>query len=83
MRRFMSAVAVAVAVAIGGGAAAIPTTALARSCPSWDVHAVIGGSQKCLGAGEFCAVRYNREYHRYGFNCVLYPSGYHHLKRRR
>ena len=75
----MSLVATA---AMGGGLAAVPTAAIARSCPSRDVPARIGGVQKCLGAGEFCAPRYNREYRRYGFNCVLYPSGYHHLRRR-
>jgi hypothetical protein len=79
MRRILS---VLVATAAIGGLAAIPTPALAKSCPSYDVHAVIAGQQKCLGAGEFCARRDNAQYHRYGFNCVLYPSGYYHLKRR-
>jgi hypothetical protein len=31
--------------------------------------ATIGGKHKCLGAGEYCATRYEREYERYGFEC--------------
>ena len=80
MRKFISVLAATAAV--GGGLAAIPTPAIAKSCPSRDVHAVIGGQQKCLAAGEFCAPRYNSQYRRYGFKCVLYASGYYHLKRR-
>lgn len=80
MRRYITML-VASAV-LGGGLAAVPTQAIAKSCPSPDVHAVIGGQQKCLAAGEFCAPRYNTQYRRYGFKCVLYPSGYYHLKRR-
>jgi len=43
---------------------------VARSCPSGFTHAVIGGSQKCLHAGEYCAHRDARQYRRYGFVCV-------------
>jgi hypothetical protein len=35
-------------------------------------HAVIGGVQKCLRRGEFCAHRYDRQYRRYGFRCIRY-----------
>jgi hypothetical protein len=59
-----------VTVAVGGGLAAIPTVAVAKSCHAGYVHAVIGGKQKCLRRGEFCAHRYSNQYHRYGFNCV-------------
>jgi hypothetical protein len=34
-----------------------------------DVPATIGGKHKCLGAGEYCATRYERQYERYGFQC--------------
>jgi len=34
-----------------------------------DVPAVIGGRHECLGAGEYCATRYERQYERYGFEC--------------
>ena len=79
VHKLVSVLAVGAAI---GGSAAIPSSAIAKSCPTWDVHAVISGQQKRLGAGEFCAVRDNPQYHRYGFECVRYPSGYYHLKRR-
>jgi hypothetical protein len=50
--------------------AALPATAAARHCPSGYVHAVIGGEQKCLHAGEFCSASERRQYPRYGFKCV-------------
>lgn len=34
-----------------------------------DVSATIGGHHKCLGPGEYCATRYEREYEHYGFVC--------------
>lgn len=80
MRKFISVLAAT--VAIGGGVAAVPGSAVAKSCHGSYVHAVIGGEQKCLAPGEFCAPRYNAEYHHYGFNCVRYASGYYHLRRR-
>jgi hypothetical protein len=43
---------------------------VAKSCSSGYTHAVIGGSQKCLHAGEFCAKRYRKQYRRYGYRCV-------------
>jgi hypothetical protein len=78
VRKFITALASA--AAITGGMAAVPGRALAETCSSGYVHAVIEGQQKCLHAGEFCISTDNRQYHRYGFTCVLYPSGYHHLK---
>jgi hypothetical protein len=50
--------------------AASPTAAAARSCSSGYVKAHVGGSAKCLRAGEYCAKRYHRAYHRHGFKCV-------------
>jgi hypothetical protein len=41
-----------------------------KSCSSRFVHGVIGGQEKCLHAGEFCAARYSRQYLRYGFRCT-------------
>jgi len=29
----------------------------------------IGGAEKCLQAGEYCATRYESQYARYGFEC--------------
>jgi hypothetical protein len=41
----------------------------ARVACSRDVPATIGGRHKCLGAGEYCATRYQRQYEHYGFVC--------------
>jgi hypothetical protein len=46
--------------------------AAAKTCSAGYKHAVIGGSEKCLHAGEFCAHRYDRQYRRYGFRCIRY-----------
>jgi hypothetical protein len=42
---------------------------VARVACSRDTPAMIGGQHKCLGAGEYCATRYERQYERYGFVC--------------
>ena len=68
-----------VAAALPAGASA-PSTAMAAKTCSRDVHAVIGGEEKCLGPGEYCAVRYERQYVHYGFECVGSPAR---LRRRR
>jgi hypothetical protein len=45
------------------------------------VHAIIGGHNKCLGRGEYCARRYERQYERYGFTCTKVDrSGRWHLQ---
>jgi len=54
------------ALAVPGVGGAQP---VARIACSQDVPAVIGGAHKCLGAGEYCATRYERQYERYGFVC--------------
>jgi hypothetical protein len=41
-----------------------------KTCSSRFVHGVVGGQEKCLHAGEFCAARYKRQYPRYGFRCI-------------
>lgn len=64
-RRFITPLAAALAIA---GACAVPA-ANAKTCSGRYVHAVIGGAQKCLGSGEYCAHRYERQYERYGFSC--------------
>jgi hypothetical protein len=39
-----------------------------KTC-SRDTPAVINGEQKCLGPGEYCSLRDERQYERYGFQC--------------
>jgi hypothetical protein len=80
MRRFVALVLGT--IAIGGGAcgatavaatsgAAVdrPVAAAANSCPAGFTHAVIGGAQKCLHAGEYCSHAEARQYRRYHFSC--------------
>jgi hypothetical protein len=54
--------------------------AFAKSCSAGYVHAVIGGAQKCLRRGEFCAHRYAKQYRHYGFTCSYYVKGEYHLE---
>jgi hypothetical protein len=44
-------------------------TAAAHTCSSGYKHAVIGGQHKCLRRGQYCARRYDSQYHRYGYHC--------------
>jgi hypothetical protein len=48
----------------------------AKTCPHGYTHAVIGGHQKCLHAGEYCAHRFGRQYRRYHFKCVIVNGTY-------
>jgi hypothetical protein len=47
-----------------------PTAIAAKACGSGYTHAVIGGAEKCLRRGQFCAHAYDRQYKRYGFRCI-------------
>jgi hypothetical protein len=55
---------VTLAIPAPGGAQPVARIACSR-----DVPAVIGGKHEFLGAGEYCAMRYERQYERYGFIC--------------
>lgn len=59
-----------------GGAALVPTSASAKSCHSGYTHAVIGGAQKCLHAGEYCSHAEASQYRRYHFKCVRVRGTY-------
>lgn len=64
--------AAALAAPVGGTAQADPTppsAVVAKSCSAGYRHAVIGGRHKCLRRGQYCAKRYDRRYHRYGYHC--------------
>jgi hypothetical protein len=52
------------------GASAQPSAHAARTCSAGYTHAVIGGAEKCLRRGEFCAHRYASQYRRYDFSCT-------------
>ena len=65
----------AAAVAAGASSPAAPHAApitAAKACSAGFKHAVIGGQQKCLRAGEFCTHRYDNQYRRYGYRCIKY-----------
>jgi hypothetical protein len=51
------------------GGTASGTQPVAKAACTRDVSAIIGGKHECLGAGEYCATRYERQYERYGFVC--------------
>jgi hypothetical protein len=82
-RLLFAAVASVVALAGGSAAQARPThfspVAIAKSCSASYRHAVIGGAEKCLRAGQYCAQRYDRQYRRYGYRCIKrdYRGSYH------
>ena len=74
MKRRLALVLTVAAAAFGGVALAPATESLplteaasAHSC-SRGTHAVIGGAHKCLSRGQFCAIAWERDYHRYGFS---------------
>lgn len=74
MRKLIAAATIASVVAV---LALLPSNALAKSCSAGYIHGVIGGAQKCLRRGEYCAHSYASQYHRYGFNCVVVSGAYH------
>jgi hypothetical protein len=61
----LAATVLAIGVAPAGNAA----EPVARVACTRDVPATIDGAHKCLGPGEYCATRYERQYERYGFVC--------------
>lgn len=70
MRR--AGLALAVAVTALSANAAIPATGPVGT-PTVDAacqQATIGGKRKCIGRGQFCAVRHQSDYRRNGFRCA-------------
>jgi hypothetical protein len=67
----------AASIAVASTPASRSTVAvIAKRCRSGYTHAVIGGAQKCLHAGEYCAHRYGGQYRRYHFKCVIVHRTY-------
>jgi hypothetical protein len=78
--RFLVGIATLVAAVAAGTAAPIAPASpavVAKTCSAGYTHAVIGGVQKCLRRGEFCAHRYDRQYRRYGYRCIRYYANVH------
>jgi hypothetical protein len=53
------------------------TAAEAKTCSAGYTHAVVGGQEKCLRAGEFCTHAYDSQYRRYGYRCITYYVNVH------
>ncbi|HTA36691.1 MAG TPA: hypothetical protein VK761_08265 [Solirubrobacteraceae bacterium] len=66
MRLWFATALVLASLALPAVGSAAP---VAHEACSRDTPATIGGQHKCLGAGEYCATRYERQYERYGFIC--------------
>jgi hypothetical protein len=79
VRRFITLAVACLAIggAVGGSGVAVASPAasgnhvavIAKTCSSGYTHAVIGGAQKCLHAGEYCSHSEARQYRRYHFAC--------------
>jgi hypothetical protein len=74
MKQILTAGLMALAVA---AFAIAPSAAFAKTCSAGYIHGVIGGAQKCLRRGEYCAHGYATQYHRYGFDCVIVSGAFH------
>jgi hypothetical protein len=61
---------------------AAPVIALHKCKGTRYVHAVIAGEHKCLGTGQFCALRNQRSYRSHGFVCKRGSDGRLRLHRR-
>ena len=63
----------------------LPTSAsvVAKTCSRGYVHAIIGGAESVLHAGQFCSVSKASQYRRYGFVCKHGSDGRYRLYKRR
>jgi hypothetical protein len=68
-RKTVAATVAGLALFLALGGTASTAQPVARTACTRDVSATIGGKHKCLGPGEYCATRYERQYERYGFEC--------------
>jgi hypothetical protein len=64
-----AAIFTTLAVSPQGAPVALSPVAHAKTCSPGYTHAALSWGHKCLRAGQFCKVRADREYHRYGFHC--------------
>ncbi len=69
IRSIAAVLFVGVAVALPANAnVSSPVGIAAKVCHS-GIPARIGGAEKCLQAGEYCATRYESQYEHYGYEC--------------
>jgi hypothetical protein len=62
------AVAALAAGRVAPATSAAPAAPL-KTCGRGYVHANLSWGEKCLRAGQFCTIKGDHEYHRYGFHC--------------
>src|SRR5437762_2631603 len=70
MKRLLIVFAAAATLALPVGVvhATAPTSA-AKTCGAGYVHARLSWGERCLRVGQYCRIKADREYHRYGFHC--------------
>jgi hypothetical protein len=89
MRRRLSAFVVCLGLLVAPAATTAsthhahhPAAVAAKTCSRGYTHAVIGGQQKCLRAGEYCSRSHKRQYPKYGYACTKRDrNGRYHLVR--
>jgi len=69
MRSTLAGLFAVLALAVPGVAGATASPVAHIACSSHYTSATIGGSHKCLHAGEYCSRSYARQYTRYGYEC--------------
>jgi hypothetical protein len=67
IRRLIVLVPLLAAFAVAGVRA--PEEAQAKSCSAGYIHANLSWGEKCLKVGQYCKIKGDREYQRYGFHC--------------
>jgi hypothetical protein len=69
MRSMFTGLVAALILAVPGAAVAPASPVAHAACSSHYTSATIGGSHKCLHAGEYCSRSLARQYTRYGYEC--------------
>ena len=69
MKTVIAAVLATLALAAPAATPAQPTAIAAKTFSASYTSAVINGAHKCLHAGEYCAIRAEHQYERYGYEC--------------
>jgi hypothetical protein len=71
MRKLIVLLAAGLALAVPAAAApaAASPAAVAKTCSAGYVRAQLSWGVKCLKAGQYCRIKGDAEYHRYGFHC--------------
>lgn len=75
-RKFVGRATAAFLASAAVAGAAFTPPASAKSCRFGYTSAGIGGAQKCLHAGEYCAHAEAGQYRRYHFKCVAVNGTY-------